>query len=585
MVLDDREVTMAAHERVVEEYREALARPAEIPDFPYEPVRIGPTWEVKPDGHWKLPERSLGWDVIGWAGTWLQHSKDVPWRYTLEQARFLLWWYALDEAGDFLFKDGVLQRIKGWGKDPLGACILATELLGPCRFLEWSEGEPIAQDRPQAWVQTCAVSLEQTKNTMRLFPSLFTAAAKARFELQIGKEQVYALNGARFIQAHTSSPTTMEGNRVTAVLLNETQHWNKANDGHEMASVVRRNLAKAPDAGARSLRITNAYSPGLDSVAERDREAWEKVQAGTAVDTGLLYDSLEASESAPLTAAAAPLVVPSVRGDSHWLQANAVVKEILDIRNPVSETRRFWYNQIWAAEDAWVTPQQWDACRVPGLELAEKDMIVMFFDGSKSEDSTGLVACRIDDGATFLLGCWQRPEKVQEWNVPRADVDAIVRRAFALYDVVGFLGDPGAGEDETGQRYWDAFIDGWSADFTESLCVKSVEGGADRHAVMWDMRSPARVRLFTEACERALADILEGNFPHDGHYTLRDHVRNARRRPNQWGVSIGKATMTSAKKIDTAVCAIGARMLRRMYLALPEGKRRQKQKKARVSWA
>jgi hypothetical protein len=43
-------------------------------------------------------------------------------------------------------------------------------------------------------------------------------------------------------------------------------------------------------------------------------------------------------------------------------------------------------------------------------------------------------------------------------------------------------------------------------------------------------------------------------------------VLNARRRPNKWGVSLGKEHRESARKVDLAVCAVGARMLRRLVL-------------------
>lgn len=579
------------HERVVAYYQEALSRKAEVPDYAYPPVYIGPTWKIDANGYWLLPERTLGWDVLGWCGTWLQHSKDVPWRFTLEQARFFLWWYSLDETGRFLYSDAVLQRLKGWGKDPVGACYLATELLGPCRFVEFYHGnDAVAADNPNAWVQTAAVSLEQTKNTMRLFPGLFTEEAKAKFQLQIGKEQIYALGSTRFLQAHTSSPTTMEGNRVTAVVANETHHWFEANDGKEMAKVIRRNAAKAPDGSARSLRITNAYEPGLGSVAEDDRELYEKVASGEATDIGLLYDSIEAAPEAPLTAEAAPLVVPSIRGDAYWLNPQSIVGEILDLRNPPSTSRRFWYNQIVATEEAWVTMQQWDACADPSIELIEGDQIVEFFDGSKSNDATALMACRVSDGALFFRGVWQRPPNAPGWTVPRDQVDDLVRRDFERYDVVAFFGDPGAGEDDTGERFWDAYLDGWSRDFggdgpdPSRLCLWAVEGGRGRHGTLWDMRSPDRLKQFTESCGRTFTDINERSLRHDANRRVRLHVLNARSRENSYGISIGKESRMSAKKIDLAVCAIGARMLLRMYLALPEEKRRKKRKKVGVTW-
>jgi len=574
-----------AHEAVIREYRERLSKPAAVERYRWEPVKIGPTWQVGEDGRYVLPERTIGWDVLAWCGNHLQHGRDEPWRFTDEQARFILWWYSVTEHGAYAFHDFVFQRLKGHGKDPLAACLMAVELLGPCRFDGWDEdGQPLARDVPEAWVQTAAVSLEQTKNTMRLFPALLTPKAKREFGLQIGKEKIYALGDERLIEAVTSSPATLEGARATAIFLNEPHHWKEANDGHEMAAVIGRNAAKSPDGGARTGRITNAYEPGEDSVAERDREAYEKMAAGRSLFTGMLYDSLEAAPEAPLSAEAAPEVVRSIRGDSVWLNPDRIVQEILDPRNPPSRSRRFWYNQIVAAEDAWTTPQQWDINAQPDLALVPDDQGVMFFDGSKGDDATGLVFCRIEDGAVFPLGVWQRPDHADEWSVPRADVDAMVGRAFALYQVKGFLCDPGAGEDETGQRYWDGYIDRWGREYGDQLDVWSIEGGPDRHACLWDMRSPARLKLFTEACERALDDIQAAQFPHDGHPVLRDHVRNARRRPNQYGISISKESRESKRKIDLAVCAIGARMLRRMWLALPDSKRR-KQKTGRAMFA
>jgi hypothetical protein len=69
-----------------------------------------------------------------------------PWRYTDEQARFILWWFAIDEHGRFVYRYGMLRRVKGWGKDPVGATLCATEFVGPCRFAGWdADGDPVAR--------------------------------------------------------------------------------------------------------------------------------------------------------------------------------------------------------------------------------------------------------------------------------------------------------------------------------------------------------------------------------------------------------------------------------------------------------
>ena len=575
---DSAEVTAAA----VQWYREELAQPARVPWGRIEPEKIGPSWAIGPDGHWVLPEYSLGWGMLGWYGTWLQLSPGVPWRDTLEQARWTLWWYAVDEFGRFFYRDGVLQRLKGWGKDPQLAKLGAGEMLGPCRFAGWGpDGQPVGEPHPQPWVQLAATSLEQTKNTMLLFQFLFTKDAQREFGLQILKEKVHARNGA-LMEALTSSPATLEGARSTFVGMNETQHWNASNSGHDMSDVIERNVTKSPDGAARTLAITNAPMPGEDSVAERTRDAWELAQAGKAADTGIMYDSLEAPADAPMPVVDDELkiegareVIRAVRGDSVWLDIDRIIKSIQDVRNPPSRSKRFWYNMLDSPEDAWCSRQEWEACKREGLELADGDWVVLFGDGSKSDDATALVACRLGDGAVFLLGCWQRPQHAKEWTVDRSEVDGTVTSAHERYRVAGFFWDPAPGTDEeTGERYWDDLVNDWALRWGDAYFVKASE----KHAVSWSMdkNHPANVRDFTVACGAARSDLNSRDIPHDGNRLMRQHVCYMRRRPNRWGVSVGKEHRESSRKIDSGVCVIGARMLRRRVQLSDKWKREQR---------
>ncbi|MGW7350954.1 terminase [Streptomyces sp. NPDC054784] len=431
-------------------------------------------------------------------------------------------------------------------------------------------GQPLGAQHPAAWVQIAAVSQDQTRNTMTLFPGILTKRAIEEYRIDLGKEIIYADKGRARIEAVTSSPRALEGGRPTAVNLGETHHWLESNQGHEMAAVIERNATKSADGQSRTLANTNAYEPGEDSVAERTREAFESAEAGRAADTGLFYDSLEAPAEALLTPEWIGPTLRAVRGDSTWLDIDRLTASILDIRNPPSRSRRFWFNQVVAAEDAFLAPYEWDANPHEGVELHARDELVLFFDGSKSDDATGLVACRLSDGAVVTQGVWQRPANWPEgtpWRVPREQVDGTVDRVFAEYRPVAFFADPGSGFDEAdGERYWDGFIDDWAQRYGRRLKVKAVTGGANRHAVLWDMRDRRRQQAFTEAVDRFYRDVLERQVPHDGHRVLRQHVANSRRRTNQWGYSIGKEHRESARKIDLAVCAIGARMLRRMVL-------------------
>lgn len=552
----------------------------QVPDV-VEPFTLGPTWKRGPDGRFLLPEYTLGWHALAWTKTYLQHYVGRPWQYTPEQARLTLWWYALDPVTNrFLWRDGVIQRLKGHGKDPLGASWSGFEFVGPCRPSgqvadegnEWGipEGQPLGAQHPAAWVQIAAVSQDQTRSTMTLFPGMFSKRAIAEYRIDLGKEIIYADKGRARIEAVTSSPRAMEGGRPTFVLLNETHHWVDSNQGHEMAAVIERNSTKSADGMSRTLALTNAYEPGEDSVAERTREAFESVEAGRVTDVGLFYDSLEAPAEAKLTEAWIEPTLRAVRGDSTWLDIERLKASILDVRNPASRSRRFWFNQITAAEDAYLAPFEWDACPHEGIQLEPGDELVLFFDGSKSDDATGLVGCRLSDGHLHTFGVWQRPANWPDstpWRVPRDQVDGVVDSVFATYKPLAFFADPGAGYDDAdGERYWDGYVDSWAQRFGKRLKLKAVASGHGQHAVMWDMGDRRRQQTFTEAVDRFYRDVLERQLTHDGHKVLRQHVANARRRTNAWGYTIGKEHRESARKVDLAVCAIGARMLRRMVM-------------------
>lgn len=565
-------------------YRDLVAAPDARPVFRYPPSHLGPTWETDSRGRFILPEYSIGWDSLVWSGQKLQLRRGVPWRFTAEQARLWLWWYAVDSSGDFLFdREGIIQRLKGHGKDPWGAVYCANELVGVPVFGGFEKGRAVAVEQPDAWVQVLAVTQDQTKNTMRLFPRLFTEESKDEYQLAIGKEQIYALGDQRFLQALTSNPSPIEGARTTATLANETHLWRDNNNGIAMYEVLARNATKSPDAiddvtsgvNGRVLQLSNAYQPGGDSVLERTRLAYELAQArpDEILLHGVMYDSLEAGPDAPLIDPGNPDVimdvVESVRGDSVWLNLKRIKKQVEDPRIPPSQSRRFWYNQIVANEESWADPMEWDRQARPELPLVAGEEIAMFFDGSKSDDSTGLVGCRISDGQVFTLGLWQAPPKVRrgEWVAPRQDVNLRVRQIVKTYRVVGFFADPShTREDGTLDRFWTPIVDEWHRDLGAGLLVWAQPG---KHAVSFDMSNRhGEGKKFVEAAEQFIEDLENGDVWHDGHPELARHVKNARRFPTQHGVSLMKDGPESPRKIDLAVCAVGARMIRTQVLNL-----------------
>ncbi len=536
--------------------------------LPAPPHVTGPSWRKTVEGSWYLPEKTLGWGVLNWWASYVktpggEHAGEA-FMPTLEQARWVLWWYAVDNKGRYCYRNGVLRRLKGWGKDPLAAALALVELCGPVAFAGFDlKGEPLGKARHAAWVQIVAVSQEQTKNTMSLFPVMVSAKLKEDYNLEVNKTIIYSEIGGR-IESVTSSPHSMEGNRPTLVIRNETQWWVEAVQGHQLAGVIEGNVTKIQ--GARTLSICNAHIPGEDSVAERDYDAWQAVQSGQAVDVGTLYDALEAPADTPVSEIPSDKEDPEgylagvqklregiliARGDSVWLPVDAIVESVLDVKNPVTESRRKFLNQVNASEDSWIAPYEWDAVAVPEAALSKGDKITLGFDGSKSNDWTALVACRVEDGCLFLIKAWN-PAKYPNEQVPREDVDATVRSCFERFDVVAFRADV---------KEFEAYVDQWSRDFKKRMKVNA----SPASPIAFDMRG--NQKRFALDCERFLDSVLEQELSHNGDVTLRQHVLHARRHPTIYdAVSIRKASKDSSKKIDAAVCAVLAFGGRQDYL-------------------
>lgn len=534
-----------------------------------EPVRIGPQgW----------PERTLYLPIALWSTRWLRQPDGPdagdPWRFTDQQARTVAWWYAIDENGRWLHRRGTIRLCKGAGKDPLAAVLSAVEFAGPCRFGGWAEdGSPIAMQYASPWIQIAATSREQTRTTMRLFSGLFSPGAVSEFGIEINKGIIYGRGGQAVIESVTSSPLALEGPRATLTIRNEVQNWKSSNAGHEMAEVIDGNMAKSRDGGARALSLCNAHVPGEDSVAEREWDAYQQMEAGNTRRRDVLYVAVEAPADTVLADEdSLRRGLEAARGDSTWLDVDRLIGEIYDPKTTPSEARRKYLNQVVAAEDAWADPQQWDAMADATLVLADRELVALGFDGSTSDDHCALVATRISDGAWFTLGVWD--PGMYGGEAPRLEIDLAVQRARERLDVVAFYSD---------LHPWESYVDKWFEDFEtrhrqnqSALCVWATT----KHPIAFDMRT--RGREFTlEGAERLEAEIKAGTFAHDGHKATRAHVHNARRRPNQHGVSFGKEHRESAKKVDALAAGVLSRMARRAYLALaPIKQRRQRTGKA-----
>lgn len=508
---------------------------AELISSVIEPSCIGPIWQKDAFGQWLLPEHTLGWEIAGWCSEYLLNPQDEgPWDFTDEQLRFILWWYAVDASGEFIYTSGTLQRLKGWGKDPLLAVICLVEFVGPCRFSHWDEdGNPVGRQQKAAWIQVSATTMDQTSNTSSMFPLLMSDTFRADFGIRGSEasEVIRAYNGRNRIQMVTSNPSAIEGKRTTFSLANETHLWLDNNNGKAMYRAMARNVAKM---NSRYLCITNAYMPDENSVAQDLRELWDDICIGNQEDPGMLYDSLEANPRAPIRGPLVAHVLERVKGDAWWLKPKAILADIIVLaRIAPASARRFWLNQITADDDALYGPELWEPLKRTDAVLRKGDKITLGFDGGKTDDSTALIACRVQDMQFFVIDIWESDG--QGWEIDFEKVSGVVDFCFANYEVLGMFADV---------EGWAPWITKWSEEWGKKLAIKA----SDKSPIGLDMRG-SQSRL-TSAHERLMESIFNMKITHDGDPRLTKHVLNARRRENRYGVSFSKESRESPKKVD-----------------------------------
>lgn len=515
----------------------------------------------------EYPELTLGWEAAAWAARYLVHpdgdNAGKQWTFTERQFRFLCLWYELNPDGTFKYKHGVRRLGKGSGKSPMAAVMALIELLAPVRLDRFDPdviggciGKPVAMP----WVQLGAATAEQTKNTMSLVRAMINPAIAPKlnedYELDIGKEKVYTGNNG-VLEIISSSARSAEGNRCTFAILDETEHFTPATGGVALFDTVIDNLTKT---GSRCVETCNAWIPDRDTVAQSTFEDWQAQYEDPDEEDDILMDLIQAPFDTDLEDEdSVREALRFVYADCPWsLKAlDAIISRIYRSAGSIDSAKRKYFNWPTTAQNAWVSGREWALLEDKSREVKEGEEIVMFFDGSLSNDATALVGACVSDGHVFVIGVWEPGNDHTKRAMIDADVvDGRVDWAFETYDVKAFFADV---------REWDSFTKvTWPSRYKDRLEIFAEPNGKIEESIAWDMRGHSRD--FTLACELAEQQILNREFTHDGNAVLARHVANSRREENRYGIRINKESKDSPKKIDAAVCMIGARHVLRLYL-------------------
>lgn len=452
---------------------------------------------------WRGPSVEGEYPTLGYlVGDWIEDHLVIPdgyrrgeqWLLTEAQWRFLLRFYEV--SGDRLqFYGGQLRRPQKWGKDPFGAAIVLAEALGPARFDGWdAHGEPVGAPYPTPYIPILGVSEDQTDNTYRPLLTMIRESDLVNWPGMDAGETRTVLPGGGEVDPVTSSWNARLGARMTFATLTEPHLMIRRTGGRKLAGAVKRNIAGMD---GRWLELTNSWDPTEDSEAQATAESGEP---GVFVDTvdPIRVDDLEDDEKL-FAELRRQYEDHTTEHDGGWVNLERIASEIRAARTLESDARRYFLNEIVIGQDVFVDPVGWDAMARP-ISLVPGDYIGVGFDGSRSDDSTALVAVRRSDLAVFELGLWEKTG--DGWVIDRPEVYRRVRDTFAAYRVGRMLGDPWK---------WENDLSLWAAEFGDAV-----------------MEFPTNVQVrMDRAIHRFIGAFRRGEMIHDGSERLTRHMKAA----------------------------------------------------------
>lgn len=515
--------------------------------------------------------RSLGWLGVAWMEYFAVHGPgDVEGEAVShgdEVTGFIVDSYAVGDAPTNthrLYDSAFLSRPKGTDKSGLGSRFALFEALGPCRFQGWAlggevyedpwglgfryvyePGEPMGRPVQTPYIRIMATEEGQTGNVYdSIYYNLTDGPLADVPGVDVGLTRIL-LPGNGEITPSTASSSAKDGGKETFVVFDETHLYDHP-ELRRMYATVTRNLRKRKRiAGTWFLETTTMFAPGANSVAETTYELAESIQEGRARRQRLLYDHRWGECEDLSREEQLRLAIMEAFGEAiGWNDIDSIIDGFYDPRQSPADSRRYFLNARTSSADAWIDTAQWATSKDETLALATGDVITLGFDGSTSDDSTALVACRYSDGYLEVLGCWERPEGPDgvNWRVDSVAVDAAVAEAMERFRVIGFYADP---------PHWQDYLDRWSGEFGVGMLIHATKA---RPLEWWTNRPKAMVSALARFHD-AVVDGLN-SLKHNGESVLTRHVLNARRRLTRSGLTIAKEHPGSPRKIDAAMAAV-----------------------------
>jgi phage terminase large subunit-like protein len=443
----------------------------------------------------------------------------LPWQKKVLGALF-----ARRPDGKLRHRTGIIGLPRKNGKSALGSGIgLYGLMLGP------NGGE----------IYSCAADRDQARIVFGSARQMVERSPELVEVTKVYRDAIENVQTGSVYRVLSSEAFTKEGLSPTLVIYDELH----AAPNDDLWNVM--SLAQAARVDALVLGITTAGvrtdSSGQDSVCYRLFQYGSRIAAGEQDDPSFFMAWWQAGPDA------------DHRDPKSWMIANPGFGTLQDPedfdsavrRTPENEFRTKRMNQWVASSTAWLPAGAWDSlerCDIPGPDIP----VVLFVDGSFSGDSTFIAGCTVEPKPRiFKVAAWEKqPEDSDEWRVEISEVETAVIEACKKFRVVEVPFDP---------FRWQ-----------RSMQVLAESGIP---IVEYPTSSPARM---VPSCAKFFDAVMSNGLSHDHDPQLSRHIANAVVKTDRLGPRIVKENRWSLRKIDGAVCAVGAFDRATMYREAPK---------------
>jgi hypothetical protein len=342
---------------------------------------------------------------------------------------------------------------KGRAKTEFAAWVTGCELSkdAPVRFESWDEhGNPFGRPVTAPFIPMMAAAEEQVQElAYGVLKWILEHSTNINWQFDIGLERIVRLgdDGTNDGEAMavSNAPATRDGARTTFQHFDEPHrlHLQLQRQAHD---TMTNNLPKRMAEDPWSLYTSTAGNPGQGSIQEDLRTEAEKIDKGDKAGDRFFFFSRwsDPAEDPDLSTTDKRIkAVSNATGKvGEWGKGQfAYIASLYDMEGA---DKAYW-ERVWLNRWRKSGSNMFDTRNVktqPGVLIPKDAFVAVGFDGSRRNDSTGMVITDIKSGLQQVVGCWEKPDNVDPWEVPAMDVHNTLADIVFRFDMWKLYGDP-----------------------------------------------------------------------------------------------------------------------------------------------